>query len=222
MLEHDIKIKLVDYLIERVCNTQRQAIIAAEVPFLSGKRWADILLIHPKYLHAFEIKSDSDTLSRLPGQIKDINQTFERSSIVVSKKYFEKVLSYSPESTGIILFDGDKRTIKIVRKALPRKNIKKSNLVQFIWRAEAALLIKKMGINAPANIDSASARRLLLKKSSFENINRFARESLIQRYKLRFERFMHEKGRKTSADDLINLYFDDKVISKPEMFLDIV
>ena len=66
--EKQIKCLLIDHLL----NTNVDSIIAIEVPFLSGKRWVDVLLITAdRNLIVYEIKSDFDSLRKLESQLVD-------------------------------------------------------------------------------------------------------------------------------------------------------
>lgn len=48
-------------------------------------------------IQGFEIKSDRDTLVRLPSQLEIYSKTPQRLTIVCSKRYIERVLSLIPD-----------------------------------------------------------------------------------------------------------------------------
>tara|TARA_R110000744_G_scaffold73919_5_gene147753 strand:- start:3975 stop:4520 length:546 start_codon:yes stop_codon:yes gene_type:complete len=114
--ERQIACKLIDYL-EKDYDFD---FIAREVPFAEGVRRADIVAVSKRAqsTYAFEIKSDSDTLTRLEGQIQDYKETFNYVFVVTTKKYLSSVKGYGLWF-GILLIDtaGD---ISIVRNARRR------------------------------------------------------------------------------------------------------
>jgi len=209
MLEHEMKSALIDYLLK---ENKKNIVIGAEVPFLSGKRWLDVLLMHPKYFHAFEIKGDRDSLSRLSGQIKDINTSFEYTSVVVSNKYVEKISQHIPASVGIIYINADNKSVKTIRKPIKRVKLNKKNLSLFLWKQEIIPLLKEYKYLGKE--ETHLLRHLLLKKTTLKEINKLSKQALINRYKGRFDRFLSERGKKTMADDLVNLSFDNQTVSE--------
>ncbi|CAQ83853.1 MULTISPECIES: sce7726 family protein [Photorhabdus] len=65
--EDSIKAALIDWLIERN-ELNDNAVLINELPIANFSRRVDLALANGK-LHAYEIKSDSDSLARLEGQI---------------------------------------------------------------------------------------------------------------------------------------------------------
>ncbi|MGL5472370.1 MAG: sce7726 family protein [Shewanella sp.] len=86
-----------------------------EFPFLNGRRRADIICSNDKYLIAFEIKSDLDSLSTLQEQIDDYKKCFNSTYIICGEKHLQKIKSNKNIDAGII-FVKDKEFI-ILRKA---------------------------------------------------------------------------------------------------------
>src|SRR5690606_8431363 len=66
-------------------------------------------------LHGFEIKSASDTLQRLPGQIEAYTKVFDYLSIVTEVKYENKILDFVPSWIGIYVCQ-DKKGIKSISR----------------------------------------------------------------------------------------------------------
>ncbi|EPU3407631.1 sce7726 family protein [Vibrio vulnificus] len=114
--EKQITCRLIDYL-EEVYDFD---FIAREVPFSGGVRRADIVAAskNNRSTYAFEIKSDSDTLARLDGQLQDYRGTFNYVYVVTTDKYLSAVKSYGLWF-GILLVSRD-GTIVLVREARRR------------------------------------------------------------------------------------------------------
>lgn len=191
--EKFIKCKLVDYLLK----TYPVDTIGVEVPFLSGKRWVDVLLITKrKELFAFEIKSDVDTLKRFSGQIKSYGTSFSKTYVVVSKKYIhDKRLKNLPRNIGSLLVSTE-GTVAEVKKATPTKKLSKKNLAHFLWKSD----LQKYVDSKADSVELLRSR--LCKKNTVSQIYKQAVNSLIFRYKKRFSLFLSEKSVPTSYADL--------------------
>lgn len=94
--DHDIREAVLKH-IRKFKNTK----IREEYTTYSGKSRADIVVINNR-ISAFEIKSDYDSLDRLPNQIKEYDLTFEKNYIVTGNKYINKISNFVPQHWGII------------------------------------------------------------------------------------------------------------------------
>src|ERR1700733_13876750 len=54
-------------------------------------------------LHGFEIKSDVDTLRRLPSQRDSYNSLFDQITLVIAARHFKKALTMIPEWWGVAI-----------------------------------------------------------------------------------------------------------------------
>lgn len=115
--EKQISCKLIDYL-EKV---YRFDFIAREVPFSFGDRRADLVTASKELsvTYGYEIKSDSDTLLRLSGQLEAYRNTFNYVYVVTTQKYLSSVRKYGLWF-GILLIDID-GNITLERSARKRE-----------------------------------------------------------------------------------------------------
>jgi hypothetical protein len=95
-------------------------------------------------LHGFEIKSEYDTLNRLPRQLSAYCKTFDYLTIISAKKHLPHLLNLLPNWCGIIIV-GNK--LKEYRK--PKKNIDTDNysVAQLLWKNEAIEILNECGIH---------------------------------------------------------------------------
>lgn len=84
------------------------AVFASEVPYGPTDRRADFLVVD-KRSHAYEIKSDFDSLGRLPEQISDYVCTFDFVSVVTTDRHLRSVRSIVPSKVGLSVFDAGSR-----------------------------------------------------------------------------------------------------------------
>ncbi|MCM2674069.1 sce7726 family protein [Alkalicoccobacillus plakortidis] len=122
--------------------------IVDEMGVLHGQSRIDVAVING-ILHGYEIKSESDTLTRLPRQIKDYNLIFDRMTIVVQKNYLNEVRNLIPKWWGIILVSkkNDSLILKQVRKGRLNKDVDPYSLTHLLWKDEALDLLKKEGLH---------------------------------------------------------------------------
>ncbi|MBN1042547.1 hypothetical protein DVW07_10800 [Clostridium botulinum] len=112
-------------------------LIVDELDVCRGISRVDIAIINGK-LHGYEIKSEQDTLERLPMQIDSYNKVFDKMTIVAGEKHIKKVLDIVPEWWGIYCVGKNKNKIilKKIRSAKINKKIDITEVAQLLWRDE--------------------------------------------------------------------------------------
>ncbi|WP_206913402.1 hypothetical protein IGL98_001385 [Enterococcus sp. DIV0840] len=131
-------------LIERL-KTYKNCTIIEEITVPTGKARADVVAING-HVCGYEIKSNVDSLERLPNQLKWYDYSFEMNTIVTGEKYYDKVLKFVPEYWGIILVLIDEKgqlKLKFIRKAKLNPKLIFSDFVSFLPSNE----IKKIAKN---------------------------------------------------------------------------
>lgn len=142
----DIREALISELLSRYFNDQDTKIVN-EMGVLHGQSRVDVAVING-ILHGYEIKSESDTLIRLPSQIQDYSQVFDRMTIVVQRNYLDQVRSIIPKWWGIILVTRYAGDIKLreVRKGRINNSVNPYSLSHLLWRNEALEILKEKGL----------------------------------------------------------------------------
>jgi hypothetical protein len=99
-------------------------------------------------LHGFEIKSERDTLKRLPEQAMVYNRIFDRVTLVSSPKHIEKGDDIVPGWWGLMEARPAKRSssaaLKTIRPAVRNHSPEPRAVVQFLWREEALEELTKL------------------------------------------------------------------------------
>ena len=118
-------------------------------------------------LHGYEIKSERDTLERLPKQIEYYSKIFEYITIVTTKKYTQKIGEIVPEFFGIFLIENKKGILKLKKIRSPKKNrnIDYFELAKLLWREELKEILKENKIKKVSSLT-----RIELTKKVAENI----------------------------------------------------
>ena len=75
-------------------------LVLDELGLRHGTCRVDIAVVNG-YLHGYEIKSDADTLQRLPGQVSLYCAVLDRATLVVGEKHAEKAKAHLPDWWGV-------------------------------------------------------------------------------------------------------------------------
>lgn len=113
---------------------------------LCGEVRVDVAVVNG-YLTGFELKSESDTLMRLPKQIDIYSQVLDFSYLVVSENHFEKSLEILPEWWGYQLVGyRNKELVVLDEKESTMSPILDPYLMaQVLWKSEALEILDRLG-----------------------------------------------------------------------------
>jgi hypothetical protein len=97
-------------------------------------------------LSAFEIKSDVDTLSRLPRQVRSFDCVFDRVSLVTTEKHLREVRAVIPRWWGIVTIASASDDIRQRRQARinPRRQV--ASLLHVLSRPELLSLAARVAL----------------------------------------------------------------------------
>lgn len=148
-------------LIEDLCSSSKTLGIFEEFDVVRGRARADIVSVTRNGLHAYEIKSDVDTLARLPGQARHYNNAFSSVTLVVGGEHVIKSLYLIPEWWGVIVasYVDDELRLSNIREA--RNNTKTDfDIVSDLLQKKE--LVEILGKHSPGcSYSSMSKTRLI-------------------------------------------------------------
>ncbi|MBO9100014.1 MULTISPECIES: sce7726 family protein [unclassified Rhizobium] len=121
--------------------------IVEEMGIWSGTVRVDIAVINGE-LSGVELKSDRDTLERLPSQAALYSRVFDRMTLVVGSKHIEKALPLIPTWWGVIAatWNGQEVELEDVRKVDKNPKPDAFLLAQLLWKDEALLVLEARGL----------------------------------------------------------------------------
>lgn len=169
-------------------HSTKTTLVVDELGLKHGRCRADIAVING-HLDGFEIKSDQDSLSRLPGQIANYNLVFDHATLVVGPRHIQEAMKQVPEWWGVILCQqgrGGSICFKSIQKAKINKNIDPQSIVQLLWRSEAEEILRTLG--APPKVLRKPRAHLygcLVEHFNTKSIRETVRESLKKRQRWR-------------------------------------
>lgn len=142
---------------------------------------ADVAVIG-RLMHGFEIKTDRDTLKRLPRQIVAYGRVFDRCTAVVAGRHLEGAEALLPAWWGITAVHVSGRvTFTSIR--VPRRNpaIDREVLVRLLWRDEAMVALLALGRRPQRNATRVSLWTELLRGTSTAQLKAAVRQALVTR-----------------------------------------
>ncbi|NIK11151.1 sce7726 family protein [Alkalibacillus almallahensis] len=134
-------------------------------------------------IHGYEIKSDLDTLDRLPNQISYYNRVFERMTIVSSRKYYEKVNELVPKWWGIKIISADGSRLICKRTGRRKnKNQDKSLLLKLLWKKDLENFVDIMGFDKKIKkLRKKQLLELFLQEAEIDLVRNYVYEVLKNR-----------------------------------------
>ena len=97
-------------------------------------------------MHGYEIKSDCDTLERLPEQIKEFSSVFDELTLVVGKRYLYEAIHMIPDWWGIIVAKTDidgQVILQTIREPEKNKEQVGLSIARLLWREEALRILEE-------------------------------------------------------------------------------
>jgi hypothetical protein len=148
LCDYDIRTALKERLILE--HTGTHMIIVDELPICWGDARIDIAVVNSSF-HGFEIKSDKDTLERLPRQVELYNKIFDMLTLVCSSRLLTKAKDKIPEWWGIqipVVDDTITAGVRFETERDPQKNwdVDLRSLVELTWKEEAISILNDRGL----------------------------------------------------------------------------
>lgn len=96
----------------------------------------------------YEIKSDADTLRRLPRQVEWYSRVLDCAHVVTTERHLEGVRSVVPEWWGVMVASGPADDVRLqpLREAGANPSLDTRSLVDLLWRPEALAALEVRGL----------------------------------------------------------------------------
>jgi hypothetical protein len=123
-----------------------KSIVVEELGVMSGDARIDIAVVNGM-LHGYEIKSDRDSLIRLPNQIAAYSSVFSQVTIVTGKHHLANVISIVPEWWGIMVARSSMDrivTLHEIRECLQNPAQDSIAVARLLYRDEAIEILRDM------------------------------------------------------------------------------
>lgn len=123
-------------------------LVIEELGLQHGRCRVDIAVINGQ-IRGYELKSDADTLDRLPGQEAVYSRILDRVTLVVGERHAHHVEDIIPDWWGIkIAVQGPRGAVHLLprRPSLMNPSIDAKALAQLLWRPEALAILQELGV----------------------------------------------------------------------------
>lgn len=182
MRDYDIRIALRTKL-RSDHAAEPDTLIIEELGLHQGDVRADMAVINGS-IHGFEIKSERDTLERLPRQRLAYDRCFDAITLVVGARHLESAKATVPAEWGILLAREISGSVELetVRPAGANHGVRPESVVQLLWREEALAILADLGMSS--GMRSKSRRALwecLVSAVGPDELRRLVREKLKAR-----------------------------------------
>lgn len=121
-------------------------LVVEELGLERGAFRVDVAVVNGR-IHGYEIKSDADTLERLPAQVEGYGRVLDRVTLVVGSRHAEAAQRLVPEWWGIYVAEGEAGQVRLRTARRDRANpgLDLEAVAALLWRDEAVALLTARG-----------------------------------------------------------------------------
>ncbi len=121
-------------------------LVIDELGLESGVVRVDIVVVNG-LMHGYEIKSDADTLDRLPAQVEGYGRVLDRVTLVVGSRHAAAAQRLVPEWWGIYIAQENAGHVQFraARRERANPGLELHAVAALLWRDEALALLEARG-----------------------------------------------------------------------------
>lgn len=137
--------KVLDEELKKYRKSGHRAEIFEELGVRHGTARIDLAIVNG-IMCGYEIKSDKDTLDRLPEQVKEFSAVFDKITLIVGKRHLYQAMHIIPDWWGVKIAKvntNNQVVFQTIRR--PGKNKKQNilSIAQLLWRKEALQILEE-------------------------------------------------------------------------------
>ncbi|WP_201774866.1 sce7726 family protein [Pseudomonas sp. FeS53a] len=178
--DRDVRRALLSKVIAEHVNDPSTLVIE-ELGLEHGSCRVDITVVNGA-IHGYEIKSDADTLERLPFQVETYSRSLDKATLVVAERHLGKAELIIPEWWGIKTVTVGSRgavNISTVRPVSYNPNISPFHVAHLLWRPEVEEILLSKGLPPKAlRVNKAGLYGLLVENTKVTELRSLIRERL--------------------------------------------
>jgi hypothetical protein len=134
--------------IEREHSEHENYRIIEEFSVAHGSARVDVAVVNG-FIHGYELKSDVDTINRLPNQVREFSAVMDEMTLVVGKHHLLEAIHRVPDWWGITvakILPEDGRVILLrLREPKQNPNLQLQKVAALLWRDEALVILEEFG-----------------------------------------------------------------------------
>jgi hypothetical protein len=118
-----------------------------ELGLCQGNARIDLAVVNGS-LSGYEIKSERDTLQRLPHQVEVYSKALDYVTIVASESHIVKTVDLIPEWWGVLATQSQQGDIsfRLVRQPQENPSVDPYSVAQLLWRPEVVKILGDLGV----------------------------------------------------------------------------
>jgi hypothetical protein len=116
--------------------------------FRVGDCKADVVILNGTST-AYEIKSERDSICRLPHQLKTYLRVFDHVHVITGTNHLSSVMATAPSSVGVMVLSNRFQISTVREAASNRRNLDPTTLFESLQRQEAKHMLAACGIEVP-------------------------------------------------------------------------
>ncbi|MHA0858228.1 sce7726 family protein [Paenibacillus sp. CMAA1364] len=143
----DIRTSL-HHMLNKEHEFELDTLIVDELALCQGDARIDVAVVNGA-ISGYEIKSESDTLIRLPAQCEFYNKVFDSVTILTASKFIDGIMDIIPDWWGITQAEKEEDGVVHLfglREPQQNLNVDAFSVSQLLWRDEAISILKEKGL----------------------------------------------------------------------------
>jgi hypothetical protein len=143
----DIRTSL-HYVLRREHMNEPDTLILDELGLCQGEARIDVAVVNGA-INGYEIKSESDTLERLPRQSEVYNKIFDTVTILTANRFVDGIIDIIPDWWGVTQAEMDEEGVVhfcSIREPKQNTEINRLALAQLLWKDESLKILKERGL----------------------------------------------------------------------------
>jgi hypothetical protein len=157
--------------------------IVQEFSVCNGTARVDLAAVNG-VLHGFEIKSDLDSLARLPHQMEQYGAVFDKITLVVGATHLYHAFNIIPDWWGVLVAREDANgsvSLNEIRRAEKNENRNIHSVAQLLWREEAINGLKTEAgiVKGYRSKNREEIYRRIVQELDLETISKMVRNSIL-------------------------------------------
>ena len=134
---------------QRCHGSDPETRVVDELGLCQGTARIDVAVVNGS-VHGYEIKSEHDTLARLPSQTDVYNRALDFVTIVTARSHAKKAKAFIPKWWGVLYATEANGLVELkhVRRARRNPEVDPLAVAQLLWREEALDALQQHGLSA--------------------------------------------------------------------------
>lgn len=151
MREHEIR-RAVISSVRSAHPDEAETLIVEEMGVCFGSARIDVVVVNG-LISGFEIKSASDTLTRLPSQVAAYGRVLDNATLVCAARHHVKAEGLLPPWWGIVV--ADRGVLEWLRPSDDNPDVDIVAVLQLLWRAELLALARSLQVRGASRLTRA-------------------------------------------------------------------